>query len=40
MLKKMRDFDLSFWLLQRKANYYTFMADRAVKKYKKKLSQN
>lgn len=30
-------FDLSHWLLNQKANYYVWMADRAVRRYKRKV---
>jgi hypothetical protein len=36
MLKRVKEFNLSHWLLNQRANYYTLMADKAVNRYKKK----
>lgn len=38
MLKKMREFDLDYWLMCQRAKWYTMMADRAIRRYKKKVS--
>jgi len=39
MLKKMKEFNLQMWIIKRKANYYTLMADRAVRRYRRFIDQ-